>query len=298
MNQSNGSFPSFARSLESPPKARFSASATQKILRVCHHTRVEDRVLESAEFGVIAIRLYRPCGVSGALPVVIYYPETTGSDTHQRMLHEIALQARAAVIWVRTPNTLEAMYAVSCWVAEHGRQMQLDPERIALAGEGVGGHNAVTVALMAAQRGTPQIRCQLLLYPITETDFGLRSYREFTDGPWLTPTEMEWVWDQYQINPNVRTQSTLTPWHETPQALHALPVTLIVTANNSDLRDEGETYADRLLEAGVHVSVVRCLATSEEFARCSTEGAPRAVQVAFAQALEGLRAALKINGEP
>ena len=291
MNQSNAAFLSFGRGLESLPRAQFSESATQKMLRARNYTRLEDRVFESADFGVIAVRLYRPAGVSDPLPVVIYCPDTSESDLSQRMLHEIALQVQATVIWVRTPDSLEAIYAVCCWVAERGLEARLDPNRIALAGEGVGGHNAVTVALMAVQRGTPQISFQLLLYPVTETDFGLASYREFSDGPWLTHAEMEWVWDQYQINPNVRTQSKLTPWHEHSAALHALPATLIVTADDDDLRDEGATYAARLLEAGVAVSVVRSFATADEFERCSLDRATPTARAAFAHALEGLRVA-------
>src|SRR5258708_35230974 len=91
--------------------------------------------------------------------------------------------------------------------AEHG----LDPSRMAIAGDSVGGNMAGVLATMAKQRGGPKFRTQVLFYPVTDADFDSGSYREFSTGFYLTRDLMMWFWDQYLPDPAQRFDPMASP---------------------------------------------------------------------------------------
>ncbi|MBV8577035.1 MAG: alpha/beta hydrolase fold domain-containing protein [Acetobacteraceae bacterium] len=88
--------------------------------------------------------------------------------------------------------------------------MRVDPLRLAVVGDSVGG-NMAAVTLMAKQRHGSKIAHQVLFYPVTDTDFETPSYTEFADGPWLTKRAMQWFWNAYLPDPASRKQPTATP---------------------------------------------------------------------------------------
>lgn len=67
-------------------------------------------------------------------------------------------------------------------------------ERIAVAGDSVGGNMATVMTLLAKERKGPEIAFQLLLYPVTDANFDTESYHAFAEGPWLTLEAMKWFW--------------------------------------------------------------------------------------------------------
>jgi acetyl esterase len=139
--------------------------------------------------------------------------------------------------------------------------MKLDSNRLAVAGDSVGGNMATVVALLAKERGGPKIHFQLLFYPVTDANFNTRSYQDFAEGPWLTKPAMEWFWNAYAPNLSDRKKHTVCPLLSTLDQLRDLPPTLLITDENDVLRDEGEAYAHQLMQAGVEVTVMRYLGT-------------------------------------
>ena len=57
----------------------------------------------------------------------------------------------------RYPVAIEECYAALEWIAAHGGEHGLDPERIAVAGDSVGGNMSAAVTLMAKQRSGPTL---------------------------------------------------------------------------------------------------------------------------------------------
>lgn len=92
------------------------------------------------------------------------------------------------------------------------------------------------------------------------------SYHQFADGPWLTKAAMEWFWNAYAPDKAARKDPHMSPLNATIDQLRGLPPALIMTAENDVLRDEGEEYAHKLLQAGVEVSAARFLGTTHDFA--------------------------------
>ena len=138
-------------------------------------------------------------------------------------------------------------------MAEYGHEINVDGRRLAVVGNSVGGNMAAVVALMAKDRGGPDIRFQALMWPVTDAYFDTQSYHEFAEGRFLTRNMMKWFWDNYTTDPNERAEIYASPLRAMTEELRGLPPALVQTAGNDVLRDEGEEYARKLDVAGVDV---------------------------------------------
>ena len=195
-------------------------------------------------------------------------------NTHDRLLRDLVNATNAAFIFVnytpspeaQFPVPIEQAYAATKYVAEHGKELNIDSSRLAIAGDSVGGNMTAAVTLLAKERKGPAIAFQVMMYPVTDASMTQESYKTFADGPWLTTKAMQWFWDAYAPNKNDRTKITASPLNATPEQLQGLPPALIIVDENDVLRDEGEQYARRLIEAGVDVTPFRVLATHHDYA--------------------------------
>ena len=70
---------------------------------------------------------------------------------------------------------------------------------------------AAVVSLMAKDKGGPPIKFQTLMWPVTDADFDTQSYKEFSDGYFLTRNMMIWFWDNYLKNPAQRREKYASP---------------------------------------------------------------------------------------
>ena len=118
---------------------------------------------------------------------------------------------------------------------------------------------------MAKERGGPAIRQQVLFYPVTDANFETTSYREFANGPWLTKPAMEWFWNAYAPDVATRKNPTASPLQASLDELSGLPTALVITDENDVLCDEGEAYADKMMQAGVSVTAVGYLGAIHDF---------------------------------
>jgi acetyl esterase len=168
----------------------------------------------------------------------------------------------------------------------------MDPGRIAVAGDGVGGNMAIAVSLLASQRGGISFRQQVLFYPVTDARFDTGSYEDFATGYFLRRDTMQWFWDQYTTDPAERAQITASPLRATHAQLTGLPPTLVVTAEADVLRDEGEAFADKLRDAGVPVTAVRYQGIIHDFVMLNALAGTQAARSAVALAVATLREAL------
>ena len=230
---------------------------------------IKDLLIEDGPSGQVPICILRPKHTPTILPVIVYLHGGGwvfgDQHTHERLIRELVIGAEAAVVFpeyslspeARYPTALEESYAVVKWVAEHGEEYGLDPERLAVAGDSVGGNLTAALTLLAKERGGPVIQRQLLFYPVTDAAFDTDSYREFAEGFYLRRDAMRWFWDQYTTNSGERNQITASPLRANTEQLKGLPPALIITAEVDVLRDEGEAYANKLREAGVRVTAVR-----------------------------------------
>ncbi|WP_280434098.1 alpha/beta hydrolase [Nocardia carnea] len=260
--------------------------------------------VEGGPTGSVRARIVTPPGTSGPLPVIVY---THGAGwvfgdahTHDRLVRDLAVGVGAAVVFpeydrspdVRYPVANEQSYRVTQWVREHGADKGLDPARMAVAGDSVGGNMAIALTLMAKERGDISFVQQVLFYPVTDAAFDTGSYRQFAEGYFLTREGMQWFWDQYTTSAADRAQITASPLRATREQLTGLPPALVITAEADVLRDEGEAFAGKLRDAGVPVIQTRYGGIVHDFVMVNSMHGTEAAKAAVAQAVSVLRDAL------
>jgi acetyl esterase len=128
---------------------------------------------------------------------------------------------------------------------------------------------------------------------VTGGAMNTESYDEFASGPWLTKPAMEWFWNAYAPQKEDRKNVTASPLLATVEQLKGLPPALVIVDENDVLRDEGEAYARKLIEAGVEVTAIGMLATHHDFAMLNALAETPACQAAVQLASEKLAGALK-----
>lgn len=267
---------------------------------------VDDKwIVVPAEVGNVRVRIVKPVGSTGMLPVVLYVHGggwvIGNAGTHDRLVRELAVGVGAAVVFVeydrspeaRYPVAIEQAYATAQWIVKFGAEEGLDPSRMAVAGDSVGGNMTAALTILAKQRGDVHFVHQSLYYPVTDAGQDTDSYREFADGPYLTAKAMAWFWDAYTTDPAQRAEITASPLRASLADLEGLPPAFVIVDENDVLRDEGEAYARKLIAAGVPTSSVRYNGTLHDFMMLNPVRATEATSAAMAQAIDVLKAALK-----
>ncbi|MET8751048.1 alpha/beta hydrolase [Streptomyces sp. NPDC004667] len=254
--------------------------------------------------GDVRVRIVRPRGASGPLPVILYIHGAGwvfgNAHTHDRLVRELAVGTRAAVVFpeydlspeARYPVAIEQNYSVAQWVAREGCHKDLDGTRIAVAGDSVGGNMSAALTLMAKERGDVTLVQQVLFYPVTDASFDTDSYHRFGEGYFLRRDAMKWFWDQYTTAGAERAQITASPLRASTEQLSGLPPALVITAEADVLRDEGEAYAAKLRAAGVPVTALRVQGVIHDFVMLNALRGTQAAELAIGLATDTLRKAL------
>lgn len=265
---------------------------------------VDEWITVPAEVGDVRVRIVKPAGSSGELPVVLYVHGggwvLGDAGTHDRLVRELAAGADAAVVFVeydRSPEAhhpvaVEQVYATARWITNDGASKGLDASRLAIAGDSVGGNMAAVVAILAKRRGDVTFVHQSLYYPVTDAGQDTESYREFAEGFHLRADAMAWFWDSYLPDVDARTDVSASPLRASIDELAGLPETFLVVDENDVLRDEGEAYGRKLIEAGVRTTLVRYDGTIHDFMMLNPLRSSAASTAAIEQAIHILRKAL------
>jgi acetyl esterase len=212
--------------------------------------------------GDIPARIYAPAG-DAPVPTLVYFHGggwvVLGIDSHDHVCRSLAAKANCAVVSVDYrmapehpfPAAAEDCYAATKWVAE-----ELGATHVAVGGDSAGGNLAAAAALMARDRGGPDICHQLLIYPVTNVaTFDTPSCDRYATDHGLTASLMRWFGSQYAPDAGQATNPYVSPL--LADDLTGLPPAQVITAEFDVLRDEGEAYAQRLVDAGVETDCVR-----------------------------------------
>lgn len=288
----------------SPKDARAILTGAQRSVKVdLSSTEVTNRTIKT-NGQEIKLTVVRPANVKGDLPVFMFFHGggwVLGDyPTHARLIHDLVVGSGAVAVYVdytpspeaHYPVAINQAYAATRWVAEHGKEIGVDGSRLAVAGNSVGGNMAAVVSLMAKEEGTPKLRFQLLLWPVTDASFGTGSYQQYAEGHFLTRNMMKWFWDNYTTDAAQRAEIHASPLRATIEQLKGLPPALVQTAGLDVLRDEGEAYARKLDAAGVDVTSVRYNGMVHDYGLLNPLSSIPEVKAAMRQAAGELKAHL------
>ncbi|MGQ7937573.1 alpha/beta hydrolase [Paraburkholderia sp. D1E] len=216
---------------------------------------------------VLPARLYRPVEAQSDGATVFFHGGgfVIGNlDTHDHVCRDLCAGSGAAVIAVdyrlapehRFPAAVDDSLAAVRWIAQNAAAFSLDPSRIVVAGDSAGANLAAVTALRVRDVGGPELRAQVLVYPVTDYHTPpTRSYIDNQTGYSLTRAAMIRFWRDYLLDEHDAAHPHASPLRAV--SLSGLPPALVVTAEFDPLRDEGEAYAHRLLDAGVPVTLRR-----------------------------------------
>ncbi|MFD5436486.1 alpha/beta hydrolase [Kitasatospora sp. NPDC127067] len=258
--------------------------AARQALRESQADRIDDFDVDATfhtapvgPTGLVGFWVFRPTGVGGRPPTVLYVHGGRwmlgDGQTHAWLISELVREAGVAAIvpeYSRTPESrypvaLEECYALLTWAVGQAESLGLDTDRLAVAGDCAGATLATALTLLARARGGPELRAQLLYYPLTDARCDSPSQRLFATGYHLTREAVRSYWRQYVVDPQQRDEPTAVPLRASTAALAGLPPALVVTAEADVTRDEAEEYADLLLRAGVAATAARFQGTVHDF---------------------------------
>ena len=217
----------------------------------------------------LKLHIVKPAGAATKLPVFMFFHGggwVLGDyPTHERLVRDLVVESGAMAVFpdytrspeAQYPTAIHQAYAATQWVSEHGGDIGADGQKLAVVGNSVGGNMAAVVSLMAKDKGGPRITFQALLWPVTDANFDTASYRDLSEGYFLTRNMMIWFWDNYTQDTAQRRETYASPLQAPTDSLQGLPPALVQTAHSDVLRDEGEAYARKLNEAGVDVIAMR-----------------------------------------
>ena len=231
---------------------------------------VKDMTIKSGDASV-PIHVYTPEG-KGPFPVMVYYhgggfviADTQVYDATPRALAKMANAIMVSVDYRRAPeHTFPAApndaFAAYQWVLAHAKEINGDPNRVAVGGESAGGNLATVVSMMARDKKVALPVHQLLVYPVVNDDMNTASYKTNANAKPLNKPMMAWFFKHYGGDPK---SPYALPMKAT--SLKGLPPATIVAAEIDPLLSEGKAYADKLKKDGVAVNYKEYSGVTHEF---------------------------------
>jgi acetyl esterase len=234
-----------------------------------------DYAMEGYGGGRIRLSIYGPEGPSGSLPCLLYAHggafALKAAPYHKALMCEYAAKVPCNVLFVDYrllpaypfPTALEDCYAALLWLAANAKRLGVDPRRIAVGGDSAGGALATGIAHLARDRKGPDLRFQMLVYPVLDARQGTESMRTFVYTPGWNSTLNKRMWKNYLANGDHGMRSYASPIEASSFA--GLPPAYVEVSEFDCLRDEGKDYADILRANGVETEFVLTKGTIHGF---------------------------------
>ncbi|WP_419869141.1 alpha/beta hydrolase [Chryseobacterium sp. CT-SW4] len=251
----------------SPEDARLVLVAAQNSVSYDYSDIEESERTITQDDITVNIHVVKPKGAQDGLPVFMFFHGggwVLGDyPTHKRLVRDLVVKSGAVAVFpdytpspeAHYPVAINQAYAATKWVAENGKEIGVDGSRLAIAGNSVGGNMTAVVALLAKDRKGPEIKQQVLLWPVTDADFTRESWEKYAEERFLTAPLMKWMWNNYTSDLQQRKEKYASPFQASLEELKGLPPALVQVAENDILHDEGVAYARKLDEAGVPTTI-------------------------------------------
>ncbi len=208
--------------------------------------------------GLLPVRHYQPEQGQGA-PLLVFYHGggfVVGDlDTHDEACRLLCQHGNMHVLSVDyrlapenpAPAAVEDCIAALKWAKANAASLGADPAKVAVAGDSAGGNLAAVVSQQTKQTEAAPA-AQLLIYPVVDLINEYDSRKTLVEGLFLSELDIAEANEAYVGTSELTLESPLV----TPLLgnMQNLPPALVITAAFDALRDEGEVYAQRMLELG------------------------------------------------
>ena len=212
----------------------------------------------------VPVRIYEPAEKSGLLPALLWIHGggyILGTyDQDDGLCQRFVETANCVVVSVEYrlapehpfPAPVEDCYAALQWLAESAKDLGVDDTRIAIGGASAGGGLTAGLALLARDRGGPNICFQMPLYPMIDDQNTTPSSHEITDNRVWNRSANVAAWRMYL---GEDATGDVSPYAAASRAkdLSGLPPVYTCVGELDVFRDETIDYVQRLLQAGVPV---------------------------------------------
>lgn len=261
-----------------PPDIRKVYKLHRELTSLVVHSAVRindghyDRYLTAREDGrQIPVRVYPPSMISPKRRLILFFHgggwAVENIDRYHKVCRQLAVITGSYVISVeyrlapenKFPAGLSDCYEAARQVFAGAARRGISSRNVVLTGDSAGANLAACVSLAAAKRREFKVRRQMLLYPATACEYGedspYASVHEKGRGYILTAERMRGYLELYLDDPARKDNPYVAPIKA--ESYGHYPATLIITAENDPLRDEGEAFGRRLYHEGCDVMAFR-----------------------------------------
>jgi acetyl esterase len=209
----------------------------------------------------VPVRIYKPKTSNTTLPALVYF-HGGGFVIGDMYLEEqrcLRLAADGGCVVVSVdyrlapenpfPAGVEDCYCALSWVGANVKDLGVDIDRIGVGGASAGGALSAAVSQMTRDRTGVPLALQMLLYPVIDDRMETSSMKAFSATPVWNSGSNAQMWDHYLGVKRDYVSNYAAPGRATDLA--DLPPAYIMTAELDPLRDEGISYGQRLMQAGV-----------------------------------------------
>jgi acetyl esterase len=217
--------------------------------------------------GDIAYRLYRPANESRQpAPGFVFFHGggmVAGSiDTHDQICRALSQETGCRLISVnyrlapehKFPAAVEDAIAATRWVSRHAEALGVNPDKLVVGGDSAGATLAAVVCQDALRTAGIAVALQCLICPVLDSGAMSPSRHAFAENYLIDKVILDADLADYLPAGADPADPRISPLRAANLA--GLPPAIIHTAGFDPMRDEGNDYARRLMEAGVAVDHV------------------------------------------
>ncbi|MEO0486403.1 MAG: alpha/beta hydrolase [Pseudomonadota bacterium] len=211
---------------------------------------------------MIRARVYKPAGVSGPLPAMLYahgggYQVGVPEQAHQffediiaaRNVAIIAPAYRLSLQGHPYPAGHDDCFDTLCYMRAHAAELGIRGERFIIAGHSGGGGMAAAVTHKAVDTGAADIAFQMPIYPMLDHRMQTKSAQDMVGTVVWDRGANARAWQNYLGHLGADVPEYASPAQR--QDLSGLPPTISFVGDLEPFKDETIAYMDALARAGV-----------------------------------------------
>ena len=206
--------------------------------------------------------LIEPKQYSGDIPCIMFYHGggllLKASGAHYKTAKEYVKEANCKVFFPDYrlmlkhgyPVPFEDCYYAYKWILDNSKELNIDTDKMVVAGDSVGGYLAAVVSMMLKERDYIVPTGALMTYPVIDYRMKTESMIKFTDTPIWDSKRNKMFWNAYLKDVDKEEMKYVSL---TEEVTKDFPKAYIETAEFDCLHDEGVEFAERLKEIGIPI---------------------------------------------